>query len=542
MYQNLLVLFLLNALLLGLSFSVQGSPGPAWLALEAVWAVVALALATTTWRRWLAASVALALTLLVLLAMADALAQLSLGRPFNPLLDFGLADSAYHLMAQNLGGFPALLITLAAFAALGLLACLAYLALCRVRGPRLSPGWRALAGLLLLSLLLPGMPDISTWSQRLATPALDLVASHWRQVRETRAVLADFQQRLAHADSLAAHGLPELAGRDVTLAFIESYGVSAIFDTRYAPRIRPRLANMQQRLRDAGLYIATGRLTSPVQGGQSWLAHATLLSGLWLPSQRHYELLLAQRYPTLIDDFQATGHHALAVMPAITAPWPKGKQLGYDTILAAKDIDYAGPSLNWVTMPDQFTWHYFEGFRRRFEGPLFSELALISSHAPWTPILPVIDDWSALDDGEIFARWEDSGIAPETLWQDSERVRQHYARAVDYALATVTGYAERYLDDGSLLIVLGDHQPAPLVTGPDASRDVPIHVISTDPALIAPFIDAGFNPGTLPRNAPATRRLDDFRPLLHRLFGERHEKTTQKKEETGFLGEELSVS
>ena len=31
---------------------------------------------------------------------------------------------------------------------------------------------------------------------------------------------------------------------------------------------------------------------------------------------------MAQRYPTLIDDFQATGHHTLAVMPAITAPWP----------------------------------------------------------------------------------------------------------------------------------------------------------------------------------------------------------------------------
>lgn len=541
MYRNLLVLFLLNALLLGLSLPMQGNLGPAWLALGAVWIVAALALMPATWRRRLAALMAIALTLLVLLALVDALAQLSLGRTFNPLLDFGLADSAYHLMAQNLGGFPALLIILVAFAALGLLAYLAYLALSRVRGLRLSVGWRAFAGLLLLSLLLPGVPDISTWSKRVATPALDLIASHWRQIRETRAALADFQQRLTDDDILAARPLPGLGGRDVTLAFIESYGVSAIFDARYAPLIRPRLANMQERLRGAGLYIATGRLTSPVQGGQSWLAHATALSGLWLPSQRHYELLLAQRYPTLIDDFQATGHLALAVMPAITAPWPKGKLLGYDTILAAKDIDYAGPSLNWVTMPDQFTWHYFERFRQRYDGALFSELALISSHAPWTPILPVIDDWSALDDGEIFTRWEDSGIAPEELWQNPERVREHYARAVDYALAVLTGYAERYLNDDSLLIVLGDHQPAPLVTGPNASRDVPIHVISADPQLIAPFIEAGFNPGTVPHAAPATRRQDDLRPLLHDLFGE-HRETTKQKKEAGFLGEERSAS
>ncbi|HET8790969.1 MAG TPA: alkaline phosphatase [Modicisalibacter sp.] len=543
MYQNLLVLFLLNALLLGLSFPIQGHLGPAWLALEAVWIVAALMLATATWRRWLAALTALALALLALLAILDALAQVSLGRAFNPLLDFGLADSAYHLMAQNLGGFPALLITLGAFAALGLSTYLAYLALGRVRGPHLPAGWRIAAGLLLLSLLaplLPRVPDVPAWSGRVATPALDLIASHWRQVRETRTALADFQQRLADDDTLMARALPGLEGRDVTLGFIESYGVSAIFDARYAPLIRPRLMDMQQRLRDAGLHIATGRLKSPVQGGQSWLAHATLLSGLWLPSQRHYELLLAQRYPTLIDDFQATGHHALAVMPAITEPWPEGRQLGYDTILAAKDIDYAGPSLNWVTMPDQFTWHYFERFRQRFDEPLFSELALISSHAPWTPILPVIDDWSALDNGEIFMRWEDSGIAPEELWQDPQRVREHYARAVDYALAVMTGYAERYLNDDSLLIVLGDHQPAPLITGPDASRDVPIHVISADPKLIAPFIDAGFIAGAIPRAAPSTRRLDDWRPLLHDLFGE--EGIDTQKKEAGFLGEERSAS
>lgn len=523
MYHNLLILFVLNALLLGLAWLQRGSLGPAWLALEALWLIAALALAGAAWRRRLAALLALALTLLVLLAGADRLARLSLGRAFNPLLDFGLADSAYHLMAQNLGGFPALAIMFASLAALALLAYLLFQLLRRVRGPHLAPRWRILLGLALLLPLLPGVPGVPNGTPRLATPALELIASHWRQVHQTRAALADFRQRLAQGDMLATHALPGLAGRDVTLGFIESYGVSAIFDPRYASRIRPRLMDMQRRLRDAGLYIATGRLTSPVQGGQSWLAHVTLLSGLWLPSQRHYELLLAQRYPTLIDDFQATGHHALAVMPAITAPWPEGERLGYDTILAAKNIDYAGPALNWVTMPDQFTWRYFERFRQRFEGPLFSELALISSHAPWTPILPVLDAWDDLGDGTIFQRWKDRGIAPEVLWQEPQRVREHYARALGYALATVTGYAERYLDDGSLLIVLGDHQPAPLMTGPEASRDVPIHVISADPRLIAPFIDAGFLPGALPPATSATRRLDDFRPLLHGLFGERRE-------------------
>ena len=40
------------------------------------------------------------------------------------------------------------------------------------------------------------------------------------------------------------------------------------------------LARIEGRLTGQGLHMASGWLSSPVAGGQSWLAHATLLSGL----------------------------------------------------------------------------------------------------------------------------------------------------------------------------------------------------------------------------------------------------------------------
>ena len=44
----------------------------------------------------------------------------------------------------------------------------------------------------------------------------------------------------------------------------------------------------------------------------------------------------------------------------------------------------------------------------------------------------------------------------------------------------------------------GRHQRAPLVTGPDASRAVPVHVMARDPALVAPSVRLGFRPGMVP--------------------------------------------
>src|SRR5262249_23021150 len=77
----------------------------------------------------------------------------------------------------------------------------------------------------------------------------------------------------------------DLAGlkhRDVYLVYVESYGTT-VFDTPdFRAGLNESLGHFETALRDAGYTIASNRLVSPTFGGGSWLAHATLASGIRL--------------------------------------------------------------------------------------------------------------------------------------------------------------------------------------------------------------------------------------------------------------------
>ena len=333
-----------------------------------------------------------------------------------------------------------------------------------------------------------------------------MLAEEWREGRAARAERAEFDRRAADdrfRDTPADALLAGLASVDVLLIYIESYGRSALEQQRYDELLLPRLATFQGRLADADLAAASGYLTSPVVGGELWLAHGTLESGLWIPDRRLYDLLVASDRLTLTKAFARAGRRTVTVRPAIIRPWPEGPLLGYQKIYAAKDLGYRGKPYSWVTMPDQYTLAAFERREReRPHAPLFAEVVLISSHAPWTPLPPVLERWSQIGDGRLFSRWAEAGDPPEVVWRDPERVREQYALAIDYVLGVLASYAVRHVDDQTLLILVGDHQAAPLITGEGAGRDVPMHVISGARALLEPFLGFGFTPGMRPRGGP----------------------------------------
>ena len=298
-----------------------------------------------------------------------------------------------------------------------------------------------------------------------------------------------------------------------------SYGRSALELPRYAKTLVPTLETFEQRLAGRGLVAASAWLTSPTVGGQSWLAHGTLESGLWLGDQARYQALIQSERLTLTRAFARAGYRTIALKPAITRPWPEGARLGFERIYAAADLGYRGRPYNWVTMPDQYTLAVLERAERAgAERPLFAEVSLISSHAPWTPVAEVLEDWSAIADGSVFSEWADAGDPPEVVWRDPERVRAQYARAIDYVLRVLASYAANFVDARTLLILVGDHQPAPLITGDDASRDVPIHVIAGDPDLLAPFLAWGFGAGMRPPAGAPARRMDAFRDFFLAAF------------------------
>ena len=72
-----------------------------------------------------------------------------------------------------------------------------------------------------------------------------------------------------------------------------------------------------------------------------------------------------------------------------------------------------------------------------------------------------------------------------------------YAQSFDYTLDVLGEYAARYADD-ALIIVVGDHQPPPIINGWGNSADVPIHIISRDKALLERLPDSDWSDGMLP--------------------------------------------
>ena len=464
------------------------------------------------------------LVAMVALRLADLASYAAFARPFNPALDRDLIPAAVRLAWGTFGALPTALICLALIGLTFGLAFALWWAAGRVA--RLGPstgGGRALAAAALLLALIPLALDLSGRPVPFGGARLPRLAGEHLIAAVAASEDLERFRREAEADPFAARPpeeiLAALRGHDILIVFVESYGRAALDNPRYGPTIAATLGEGAAALEAAGLAMRSGWLTAPMVGGQSWFAHGTLLSGLRIDSQARYGALMASPRLTLPRLAQRAGWQSVAVMPAITYAWPEARYFGYDTVLAAKDLGYRGEPFNWVTMPDQFTLAAFErlALAPKPRPPVIAEIALISSHAPWIPIPPLLP-WDEIGDGAVFDRWATGGESPESLWRDPERTRGQYRAAVDYALATVLGFAERRAGSAPLIVVLGDHQPADFVSGGAGGRDVPVHLIGP-PALVDRAAGWGWAEGPRPPADLAPWPMEAFRDRFLAAFG-----------------------
>jgi hypothetical protein len=161
-----------------------------------------------------------------------------------------------------------------------------------------------------------------------------------------------------------------------------------------------------------------------------------------------------------------------------------------------------------------------------------AQIVLVSSHAPWTP-LPHMVGWSALGDGSVYDSMAGKDFPTDViLTRDPARVRADYRRSVEYTLNSLISYVQTYGDDRLVLVVLGDHQPAPVVVGPDASKDVPITVVARDPAVLARIAGWGWQDGLRPAPNSPVWPMDAFRDRFMAAFGS-HPVGSLPREPTG---------
>jgi hypothetical protein len=78
---------------------------------------------------------------------------------------------------------------------------------------------------------------------------------------------------------------------------------------------------------------------------------------------------------------------------------------------------------------------------------------------------------------------------------------------------------ETYGDNNLVLIFLGDHQPAPVVTGPGATRDVPVTIVARDPAVLDRISGWGWHDGLNPGPKAPVMPMNAFRDQFLTAFG-----------------------
>jgi hypothetical protein len=482
------------------------------------------------WTRVVATVAGVLLGLVTVLRIFDLGFREALHRPVNPVNDWRLLGPAVDMLRESFGpgwanavlvgaGLVVVLVPLAV--------TLAVIRLCRAaaRRPRAAAGVAGSLGVVWLvcalvgAQLIPGVPLASRGAAELAAV----------QVRAAAHNVGDrsvFGRALAADDPWsrvpAAELLPGLRGKDVLFVFVESYGRVAVEGSSFAPDVRRLLDAGTERLGAAGFASRSAFLTSSTFAGISWLAHATLHSGLWVDSQQRYDqLLLSDRF-TLSAAFERAGWRTVVDVPSNRDPWPEGRDFyRFDVDYDRTDVGYEGPKFSFAAIPDQYTLAAFERLELApGHPPVMAEIDLVSSHEPWTP-LPRLLDWNELGDGSVYDGMPAEGSAPADVLGDADRVKALFGQSIEYALGSLISFVTTFhaADDDLVLVLLGDHQPASIVTGPDASHDVPITILTRDPAVIERTSAWGWADGMLPGPDAPVWRMDAFRDRFLTAFG-----------------------
>ena len=471
----------------------------------------------------------------------------ALNRPFDPLIDWSYTGEMVETVRGSAPG--GLGIALLVVAGLALVATLILVPLAVLRVGRVALRRRA-AATVAVGVLLPvwlvlsvtgvgagvGGRTVPVASGAAASYAYAQVARIPAELRDqrdfARAAAADPQRDTPSADLLTG-----LRGKDVLVVFVESYGRAALDDPGLSPGIVETLDAGTRRLTDDGYAARSGWLTSPTFGAISWLAHATLQSGLWVDSQQRYDHLVTTDRETLTSLFGRAGWRTVASVPANTRDWPQAAFYGYDHVYDSRNVGYRGPRFGYPTMPDQFTLDAFQHaeLAPRDRPRVMAEIDLISSHAPWsrTPDLIPQDE---VGDGSVYDGMPETLPSEADIWPDRERVRAAYAHSIRYSLESVVSFLSTYADDDLVVVLLGDHQPATIVaggvSGNDPGHDVPVTVIAQDPAVTAAIgpqgSDWGWDAGLRPSHNAPVWRMDAFRDELLTAFGPGGETVTAR--------------
>ena len=508
-------------------------PGNSWgnalvrIPIEALVSIAVLLALPERARRVVATALGCTLGLLTIVKIVDMAFFAVLAREFDPVLDWVLFSDGYHFLQDSIGkagAFGVAAATLLLAAALLTFMTLSVRRLARVLAEHAQPTRHAVfafssAWIVLAVLGVQIVGGVPVAAQSAAELARDTALKVPQDIADRKAfdreVQVDAFRNLPDEQLLTA-----LHGKDVIIGFVESYGRDAVQNPEFDTTVLDQLKTDDAKLKSAGFAARTGFLTSSTAGGGSWLAHSTFLSGLWIDNQQRYRSLVNTDRLTLTRAFKRAGFRTVGVEPGVTYAWPEGQFYGYDQVYDVHSLDYHGPMLSWSTMPDQYAMRQLEKFEygKKNRGPLLAEVTLTSSHTPWAP-LPKTLDWNQLGDGSVYGPIIKSAEGAGSVWKDNHKIREAYATSIAYSVDTLISYVQKYGDDNLVMVFLGDHQPASVVVGQNASKDVPISIVAKDPKVLDRIASWGWTDGLTPAPDAPVWPMNDFRDQFLTAFG-----------------------
>jgi hypothetical protein len=462
-----------------------------------------------------AAALGALLGVLTILKLLDMGFYEALDRPFNPVTDRTYLGPAVEVLDDSVGqptATIAVVVVILVAVAIPVLTAFAVIGLSRLAALHKNGTVKGMAALATVWALLAacGAPLASSSAAGLAYDQVEAV----RSAIHEQDVFAEQLVNDPYANVPGSRLLHGLRGKDVIVAFVESYGQCAVEGSTFSPGVNAVLDAGTQQLSDAGFRTESAWLTSPTFGGISWLAHSTLQSGLWVDNQLLYDDLVDSDRLTLSKAFERAGWSTVVDAPS-NSDWPEAKSFyGYDRVYGVGDVGYHGPSFSFASMPDQYTLEAFQRLElAEPHDPVFAELDLVSSHTPWAP-LPHMIDWDDVGDGKSFNTMAAEGTSPDEVWRNTDDIRAAYGESIEYSLSALISFVRRYGDKNLVLILLGDHQPAKVVSGENPSHDVPITIVAHDREVMRQISSWGWDPGMRPSDDAPRWPMDAFRDRL----------------------------
>jgi phosphatidylglycerophosphate synthase len=484
-------------------------------------ALVAVALVLPAWPRRIVAAVAgILFCLLTLIKILNIVFSAEIGQTFNPVLDWGDISPAIGVVRDAIGA-TLTNIALVAFW-LGLILVIgattaSAIHITTVAARHRRAAVRALAALTAVWALCAGLSlQLVRGAPIASTSTAGLVVT---QVRDTQIALRDqrrFEQVLRGSDPEAsvpaADLLTGLRGKDVIIAFVESYGQVAVQGTSFSAGIDAVLRQSTASLAGAGWSTQSAWVTAPGFGGISQLAHSTLQSGLWVNTPQRYAELVASSWFTLSDAFNKAGWRTVSDSPSDDYYWTPGTSFyHFDKIYDRRDVGYHGPTFSYASMPDQYTLAAFQRLELTpGHKPVMAEIDLVSSHTPYAP-LPVMVPWNKVGNGSIFDPMPARGQTPLSIVGSASKQRQAFGTSMQYTLQVLTSWVTELNDPNLVLILLGDEQPASPISGAGASHVVPISIVARDPSVFRQIASWHWQDGLLPGPSAPLEPMDAFR-------------------------------